>query len=32
MRSQPEPVIPLTVLETKLYVPRPREARCRGRG
>ena len=25
MRSQPEPVIPVTVLETKLYVPRPRE-------
>ena len=24
MRSQPRPVIPLTVLETKLYVPRPR--------
>ena len=25
MRSQPQPVIPITVLETKLYVPRPRE-------
>jgi LuxR family maltose regulon positive regulatory protein len=25
MRSQPQPVIPVTVLETKLYVPRPRE-------
>src|SRR5687767_12555145 len=24
MRSQPQPVIPLTVLETKLYVPQPR--------
>src|SRR5687768_2541463 len=27
MRSQPQPVIPLAVLETKLYVPRPREGR-----
>ncbi len=25
MRSQPQPVIPLTVLKTKLYVPQPRE-------
>ncbi len=24
MRSQPSPVIPITVLQTKLYVPRPR--------
>ncbi|MBJ7356093.1 LuxR C-terminal-related transcriptional regulator [Nocardioides sp.] len=24
MRAQPQPVIPVTVLETKLYVPRPR--------
>ena len=27
MRSQPQPVIPLAVLETKLYVPRAREGR-----
>src|SRR5688572_15083128 len=27
MRAQPQPVIPVTVLETKLYVPRPREGR-----
>jgi LuxR family transcriptional regulator, maltose regulon positive regulatory protein len=25
MRSQPQPVIPITVLQTKLYVPRPRQ-------
>jgi len=27
MRAQPQPVIPMTVLETKLYVPRAREGR-----
>ena len=27
MRSQPQPVFPLAVLETKLYVPQPREGR-----
>jgi LuxR family transcriptional regulator, maltose regulon positive regulatory protein len=27
MRAQQQPVIPVTVLETKLYVPRPREGR-----
>src|SRR4051812_10282744 len=27
MRSEQQPVIPLTVLETKLYVPQPREGR-----
>ncbi|GAA3813967.1 LuxR C-terminal-related transcriptional regulator [Nocardioides panacisoli] len=27
MRAQPQPVIPVTVLETKLYVPRPRKGR-----
>ncbi len=25
MRAQPQPVIPMAVLETKLYVPRPRD-------
>jgi len=29
MRSQPPPVIPVTVLETKLYVPRPRPGQVR---
>jgi len=27
MRSQPQPVIPMAVLETKLYVPQPRKGR-----
>jgi LuxR family transcriptional regulator, maltose regulon positive regulatory protein len=27
MRSQPQPVLPMTVLQTKLYVPRAREGR-----
>jgi LuxR family transcriptional regulator, maltose regulon positive regulatory protein len=29
MRDQPQPVIPVTVLETKLYVPRPRQGQVR---
>lgn len=29
MRAQPQPVIPVTVLETKLYVPRPRQGQVK---